>query len=371
MDINDKDIVYKVAINMIPGVGPVGVRKLVADCGSERMLFENTEALANDGKVPRRIADAILNNNIAVQAQKQIEICQRHNIRILYSLDLDYPRRLAQFEDSPSLLYCLGQNNFDTSRTLGIVGTRSCDADGKNNIFSLVEQLKSDNVNVIIISGLALGADTYAHQAALLSGLPTVAVLGHGLNTVYPAENRKLAGDIIHSGGALLTEFYYGQQVNKNNFARRNRIIAGLCDALIVAQSKIKGGALITAEDARKYRREVFAFPGRTTDKLYAGCNYLIANNMATLVSDAENLEKMMGWDKQKKSSPIQTELDLTPLSPEEVIVIDILRSHGTTDIDTLSALAKIPMEQLLSQLLDMEFKDLVTSLPGKKYEAR
>ncbi len=371
MDLNDEDIVYKVAINMIPGVGPVGIRKLIADCGSERALFENIDDLAADGKVPPKIADAIANNNIVTQAQSQIEICQRHHIHMLYAMDNNYPRRLAQCDDSPSLLYCLGQNHFDTSRTLGIVGTRSCDSDGKNNIFSLIEQLKADNVNVIIISGLALGADTYAHQAALQYGLPTAAVLGHGLNTVYPAENRKLAGDIVHAGGTLLTEFYYGQPVNKNNFARRNRIIAGLCDALIVAQSKIKGGALITAEDARKYRREVFAFPGRTTDKLYAGCNYLIANNMATLISNAAELEKIMGWNKNKKSSPVQTELDLMPLLPEEVIVIDILRSHGTTDVDTLSALPKIPMEQLLSQLLNMEFKDLVISLPGKKYEAR
>ena len=370
MDFNDEDIVYKVAINMIPGVGPTGVKTLVANCGSERTLFENLDALEADGKVAHKIADAIRNNNITAQAESQIEICNRHNIKMLYILDRNYPRRLAQCENAPTLLYCLGKTNFDSSRTLGIVGTRSCDSDGKNNIFALIERLKADNINVIIVSGLALGADTYAHQAALQYGLPTAAVLGHGLNMVYPSENRKLASDIVHSGGGtLITEYYYGQQVNKNNFPRRNRIIAGLCDALIVAQSKIKGGALITAENSRKYRREVFAFPGRTTDKLYAGCNYLIANDMATLISNADDFEKMIGWS--KKLSPVQTELNLMSLSPEEVAIIDILRSNGITDIDTLAALSKIPMEQLLSQLLTMEFKDLVTSLPGKKYEAR
>lgn len=369
MDLNDEDIVYKVAINMIPGVGSVGVKTLVAQCGSERTLFENIDALEADGKVARRTADAIRANNIIAQAESQIKICIRHNIQMLYILDRNYPRRLAQCEDAPTLLYCLGKTNFDTSRTLGIVGTRSCDSDGKNNIFALVEKLKADNINVIIISGLALGADTYAHQAALQYGLPTAAVLGHGLNMVYPAENRRLASNIIHSGGSLITEYYYGQQVNKNNFPRRNRIIAGLCDAVIVAQSKIKGGALITADDARKYRREVFAFPGRTSDKLYAGCNYLIGNNLATLISNADDFEKMIGWT--KKMSPVQTELNLMPLSPEEVAIIDILRSNGVTDIDTLSALSKIPMEQLLSLLLTMEFEDLVMSLPGKKYEAR
>ncbi|MBQ1698344.1 MAG: DNA-processing protein DprA [Bacteroidales bacterium] len=371
MDINDEDIVYKVAINMIPGVGAVGIRKLVSDCGSERILFENLDDLAGEGIVAARIVDSIRNNNVIAQAKAQIETCIHHNINMVYILDNNYPRRLAQCDGAPTLLYTLGKLNFDRARTLAIVGTRSCDTDGKNNIFSLVEQLKADNINIIIVSGLALGADTFAHQAALKYNLPTAAVLGHGLNMVYPAENRKLAGDIVHSGGMLLTEYYFGQQVNKNNFPRRNRIIAGLCDALLVAQSKIQGGALITAEDARKFRRDVFAFPGRTTDKLYAGCNYLIANNMATLISNAEELEKSMGWTSSKKSQPIQTELNLTPLDPEEVAVIDVLHANGPTNIDTLSSKTKMPMHQLSSLLLSMEFKDLVTSLPGNRYEAR
>jgi len=371
MDFNDEDTVYKVAATMIPGVGAAGIRKLVANCGSLRNLFLNVDNLAKEAVIPARIADAIRNNSLIDKAKAQIEICIRHHIDILYILDHNYPRRLAQCDGAPALLYTFGKVNFDASRTVGIVGTRSCDSDGKNNIFSLVEKLKADNINAIIISGLALGADSYAHQAALQFGMPTAAVLGHGLNMVYPAENRKLASDIAHSGGALITEFYYGQPVNKNNFARRNRIIAGLCDALIVAQSRIKGGALITAESARKCRREVFAFPGRTTDRLYAGCNYLITNNKATLISNADDLEKMMGWTSSKKMSPVQTELNLSPLSPDEVAVIDVLRANGATFIDTISAMTKMPMQELSSLLLTMEFKDLVTSLPGKYYEAR
>ena len=371
MDFNDEDTVYKVAATMIPGVGSAGIRKLVANCGSLRNLFQDTDALAKDAIIPARIADAIRSNSLIDKAKAQIEICIRHHIDILHILDHNYPRRLAQCEGAPTLLYSLGKVNFDSSRTLGIVGTRSCDSDGKNNIFALIEQLKADNINVIIISGLATGADTYAHQAALQYGLPTAAVLGHGLNMVYPAENRKLAGDIVHSGGALVTEYYFGQTVNKNNFARRNRIIAGLCDALIVAQSKIKGGALITAEDAQRFRREVFAFPGRTTDRLYAGCNHLITSNIATLISNANDLKKMMGWTSSQKKSPVQTELNLTPLSTEEVAVIDVLRANGPTYIDTIAAITKMPMQALSSLLLSMEFKDLVTSLPGKQYEAR
>ncbi|MBO4772252.1 MAG: DNA-processing protein DprA [Bacteroidales bacterium] len=371
MDFNDEDTVYKVAANLIPGVGAAGIRKFVTKGVSLRELFLNTDSLVEEGAITARIADAIRSGDILDKAKAQIDICLRHHIEMLYFLDHNYPRRLAQCEGAPALLYALGKYNMDSSRTIGIVGTRSCDSDGKNNIFSLIEKLKEDNINVIIISGLATGADTYAHQAALQYGLPTVAVLGHGLNMVYPAENRKLAGDIVHSGGALITEYYYGQVVNKNNFPRRNRIIAGLCDALIVAQSKIKGGALITADEARKFRREVFAFPGRTTDRLYSGCNYLITNNMATLISNADDLEKMMGWTSSQKKSPVQTELNLMPLSPEEVAVIDVLRANGPTFIDTISAMTKMPMHELSSLLLSMEFKDLVTSLPGKQYEAR
>ena len=371
MDFNDEDTVYKVAATMIPGVGAAGIRKLVTKCGSLRSLFEDTDALEDGNAIPSRIADAIRANSLINKAKAQIEICQNRNIGILHILDHNYPRRLAQCDGAPTLLYTFGNVNLDSSRTIGIVGTRSCDSDGRNNIFALIEKLKADNINVIVISGLALGADTYAHQAAVQYGLQTVAVLGHGLNMIYPAENRKLAGDIVHSGGALITEYYYGQPVNKINFPRRNRIIAGLCDALIVAQSKIKGGALITADDARRFRRDVFAFPGRTSDRLYAGCNYLIANNLASLITNADDLEKMMGWHLLKKKSPVQTELNLMPLSPEEVAVIDVLRSNGPSFIDTIAAMTKMPIPELSSLLLDMEFKDLVMSQPGNKYEAR
>ena len=374
MDFNDEDTVYKVAANLIPGVGAAGIRKFVAKGVSLRELFQDTDSLVEEGVITARIADAIRSGNILDQAKKQIDICLRHHIELLYFLDHNYPRRLAQCEGAPALLYALGKSNLDSSRTIGIVGTRSCDSDGKNNIFSLIEKLKEDGINVIIISGLAIGADTYAHQAALQYGLPTAAVLGHGLNMVYPAENRKLAGDIVHSGGALITEYYYGQIVNKNNFARRNRIIAGLCDAPILTFGFVASFFRSFTALGRYllcFRREVFAFPGRATDKLYSGCNYLITNNMATLISNADDLEKMMGWTSQQKKSPVQTELNLMPLSPEEVAVIDVLRANGPTFIDTISSMTKMPMHELSSLLLSMEFKDLVTSLPGKQYEAR
>ncbi len=369
MDINHEDAVYNVAITMLPGLGGVGVRGLVHSAGSARAVFENAEELAANGVISSRTADSVKNSTALHMAQNQLEICARHNISIHYFEDLTYPRKLAASDTAPALLYSLGKVNYDACHTVGIVGTRSCDGDGKNNIFALVEQLKADNINVIIISGLASGADTYAHQAALKYEVPTVGVLGHGLNMVYPAENRKLAGDIVHSGGALITEYYYGQPVSKTNFPRRNRIIAGLCDAIVVAQSKSSGGALITANVAQELRKEIFAFPGRISDKLYAGCNQLIANNKATLITSGADLTKHMGWSSRLK--PFQTEMSLDPLSENEVRIMDTLHANGLVNIDTLSIKTGIPIPQLSSILLDMEFKDLVTGLPGKRYEAR
>lgn len=369
MDFNSEDTIYNIAITMLPGLGSVGVRSLVSTCGSARAVFENISELTRQGTVSPKIAESIRQTKALDMAKEQLEICARHNINIYFYKDLTYPRKLAAGEGAPVLFYSLGKINYDATHTVGIVGTRSCDSDGKANIFALVEQLKENNINVVIISGLAAGADTYAHQAALKYDVPTVGVLGHGLNMVYPAENRKLAGDIVHSGGALVTEYYYGQAVNKTNFPRRNRIIAGLCDALVVAQSKSSGGALITANVARELRKELFAFPGRISDKLYAGCNQLIADNKATLITSGTDLTKHMGWSSRLR--PLQTELNLEPLGETEVRILDALHANGIVNIDTLSMTTGIPMYLLSSTLFDMELKDLVTGLPGKRYEAR
>lgn len=369
MDYSSEDLIYNIAINMVPGLGGSGVRSLVSQCGSARQIFENLGDLAGSGIIKQRVADSIKGSGALRLAQEQAEICQKHKISILYYQDRAFPRKLAACDGAPALIYTLGSINFDATRTVGIVGTRSSDSDGKANIFALVEQLREHNINAVIISGLALGADTYAHQASLKFGMPTAAVLGHGLNMVYPAENRRLAGDIVHAGGALVTEYYFGQPVSKTNFPRRNRIIAGLCDALVVAQSKQSGGALITAGVARELRKEIFAFPGRVSDKLYAGCNQLISDNIATLIASAADLEKHMGW--APRGTAVQTEMRLEPLSEAEARILDILHSEGATGIDTLSAISGMAMHALSSTLLTMEFKDLVAELPGKRYEAR
>ena len=371
MDLKSQDALYIVALNMIPGVGSAGVKKIAANTQSEKYFFENLDEFVEKKVISEEIKNRIINGKVLDMAKNQIDTCLSHKINATYYKENNYPRKLAQCSDSPAMFFSLGNINFDLSRTVGIVGTRNADADCKNNIFSLVKDLKENDINAIIISGLAAGADSFAHQAALKFQIPTAAVLGHGLHMIYPSTNRKLASDIIHNQGMLMTEYYYGEPVSKFNFPSRNRIIAGLCDALIVAQSKIKGGALITVEDAIDYKRDVFAFPGRASDSLYAGCNNLISTGKASLITSAEDLQRLMGWTKTQRKTPEQTSLALEGLTPKEVKIIDILRSRGQTHIDILSALTEIPQPELASILLTMEFKDLINSYPGKKFEAR
>lgn len=220
--------------------------------------------------------------------------------------------------------------------------------------------------NLVIVSGLAYGIDIAAHRAALHCGVPTVAVLAHGLNTIYPASHRSTAADIVRSGGMLLTDYMSQDALHKGNFVARNRIVAGLCDCTVVAESAIKGGALITAGIASAYHRDVAALPGKTSDRFSQGCNKLIADNTAALISDADSLIAMMGWQSRQQEGD-QATIPLI-LSPEEEAVIGYLTEKGEGDINTIGVTLNLPMHKLLPLLVDMEFKSLILTYPGGKY---
>ncbi|MBR4440471.1 MAG: DNA-processing protein DprA [Bacteroidales bacterium] len=366
-----QDALYYVAVTMIPGVGSSTARKLVKWAGSPMEVFQKKELLPQANILPAKILESLDFNSVIDNAERQIDIVLREGIDIVCSNNNAYPRKLAQCDDAPLLYYSKGSGvNFDTCRTVGIVGTRLTDGEGCNNIFNLVEGLQKDGIRVVIVSGLASGADTYAHQAAIKYGVPTAAVLGHGFDMIYPAENRSLARQIVDGAGVLITEYYYGHPVSKNNFPRRNRIVAGLCDALIIVQSRIQGGALITAGYSAMYNRDLFAFPGRATDNNYAGCNKLIHDGRATLITGHHDLENSMGWKSPSKSVPFQTELPLCCLDAQEVKIVDALRENGELSIDSLSVATQIPMAELSPILLSLEFNDVVKSLPGKRYKA-
>lgn len=369
MELNE-EAVYRVAVTMIPGVGSTIARKLITWAGGAREVFEKKELLRKSDIVSKRIAEAVCTSNVIDAAKRQIDIALRNNIGIVYYTDGDYPRKLAQCEDAPILYYTKGVSlSFDASRTIGIVGSRLTDSEGRDNIFRLVEGIKKDGLNAVIISGLATGADTFAHQAAIKYGVPTAAVLGHGLDMIYPADNRAMAREIVSGAGVILTEYFYGHPVAKTNFPRRNRIVAGLCDAIIVVQSREQGGALITAGYAKTYGRRVLAFPGRANDPQYAGCNALIRDNEASLITNSFDLEKVMDWAKSTKPT-VQQELPLCFLEPKEIAVVDTLRKHGDLSMEALLAETNIPMAELSSILLTLEFKDVIKSLPGMRYAA-
>ena len=218
---------------------------------------------------------------------------------LLYYNNSDYPNKLRECADAPSMLYAIGNVDFNNNYVLSIVGTRKPDANAQRYIDSFIADLRQYRKDIVIVSGLALGVDTIAHETAIKYGFKTVAIMGTGFDHIYPTENTDLAKRIIDSNGALLTEYEYGYPISPDNFPQRNRIVAGLCDALLVVQSPIRGGSLITATLANSYNRDVFAFPGRPDDELFAGCNHLIRNNCAALITSAEDFAYYVGWNRE------------------------------------------------------------------------
>jgi DNA processing protein len=270
--------------------------------------------------------------------------------------------------DSPLLLYAKGGANLNTQRIISIVGTRNATDYGRNLCKQLIEELQE--YNILIVSGLALGIDTAAHRESVRLNVPTVGVLGHGYDKMYPSQNRSLAEKMQENGG-LLTEYASGTIPNRENFPQRNRIVAGMADATVVVEAGLKGGALITAEIANSYNRDVFAFPGRLGDEYSEGCNFLIRNNKAALLTCVADLAYSLGWEKntEAKGAPEQLMLPID-LSADERAVYEIIQQNKTPlAIDDLSIKANMPMSLLAMTLLDMELQGFIRSLPGKMYK--
>ncbi|HKK68771.1 MAG TPA: DNA-processing protein DprA, partial [Bacteroidales bacterium] len=276
--------------------------------------------------------------------------------------------RLSYCEDAPLMVYNHGQSFYDAPRTIGIVGTRAPTDEGIDLCEKLVADLGSRHPDTVIISGLAYGVDICAHRAALRNNLPTIGIMAHGLDRIYPSLHRDTAKEML-SKGALMTEFLSGTNPDKHNFVQRNRIIAGLSDALVVVQSARKGGALITAELARDYNRDVLAFPGRPGDTYSAGCNKLIKNNIAALIESVEDLEYALGWDsKNKAPTTVQGNLFATIENKDQQTIMESLIEEKEMNLNLLSLKCGIPVSKLSATLLELEFKGLVKSKPGGIY---
>ncbi len=358
-------LLYQLALTLVPGIGDRQGKKLVSYCGGvEKVFREKKHLLMKIPGVGKIIANALQNKELFQKAEKEIVFIGKNNIRPLFYLDKAYPERLKHCEDSPMMLYFKGEANLNCPRILSVVGTRRPSEYGIQISEAIVQGLAE--LQVLIVSGLAYGIDTIAHRSALQSGLTTLGVLAHGLDIIYPNLNRTLAEKMTVNGG-LITEFPSETRLNKEFFPRRNRIIAGLADATLVIESAEKGGALITAEIANSYNRDVFAIPGRTNDPRSSGCNYLIFSNKASLVRSAADIRFLMNWDETKILANIQPKLFIN-LSPEETKIMELLKERGEAFIDDIYLETGFTASKVASLLLKLEFEGLVRSLPGKQY---
>ena len=365
---NDKDLLYKIGLGLIPGLGPVNSKNIIAYLGSVKSVFFATEKdfLKIPGIAQKAAQKIIRNRDILKQAEEELLFVKKHNIHTYFYTEKDYPFFLKQCPDAPLALFSKGNIDLNNRKLLSVIGTRKATPYGKDICKKLINELAQRGHNPVIISGLAYGIDSCAHQAAIDAGLDTIAVLGHGLNRLYPAMHRELAKKIVNQG-ALFTEFRSNSEFKRQNFVQRNRIIAGLSQATIVIESAYKGGSLITAELANSYNREVFAFPGRIGDAVSEGCNKLIKTHRAVLLQSVDDIEYMLSWDKDNNKS-VQKQL-FVELNDEEQQLADILKKDQTVSTDEICRTTGMPIFKVSSLLLEMEFKGVVRTLPGKMYE--
>ncbi|MFV0522061.1 MAG: DNA-processing protein DprA [Mangrovibacterium sp.] len=361
------ELAQLIALNRVRGVGGQTIRNLISVFGSTDEIFKaNINLLLKKDGIGKKLAEKLsfqLNLDIG---KRELDFIRQKDLRIHSWYDPDFPRRLKNCADSPVLLFSKGSTNWNADRIVSIVGTRKATSYGSDCTEQLIAEMASKG-NYIVVSGLAYGIDTIAHKACLRHHIPTWGVLAHGLDQIYPAKHRDIAKEMLKQG-ALITEFSSGTTMVPNNFLSRNRIVAGLSHCTIVVESAAKGGSLVTADIADSYNHDVFAFPGRATDKYSVGCNQLIRSNKAHLIQGLADLEYIMDWQNIPKNSPSSAQRQLfVELSPEE----ELLCSHLCKEpifIDALCHEANIPTGKVLSLLFELELKGIVRSHVGRMY---
>jgi DNA processing protein len=365
-----ENLTHKIAISLIPGIGGITARNLIAYVGSVEGVFQEKEK--NLMKIPgvgEVNAQKVVRQNVLERAAKEVDYILKNNIQTFFYLDENYPTRLKNCSDAPIILYFKGNANLNERRIISIVGTRNATNYGKEICEELIRSFSERGYPILVVSGLAYGIDVHAHKACLKYNVPTVGVFAHGLDDIYPALHAPIAAKMLENGG-LISDFVSETKIDRQNFLQRNRIIAGLADATVIIESAEKGGALVTADIANSYNRDVFAFPGRSSDPFSRGCNKLIKFNEAVLVENAADIEKAMNWDVKTPSTRIfQTSL-FSELNPEEQKLIDLLKA-GDRFVDEITMETQMPMSKVSAMLLGLEFKGLVISLPGKMYRLK
>ena len=345
-------------------VGDILAKKLIVNVGDILQLFKEKPAtLSKINGIGNHVLKHLFDTKNIKLAEQELKYIQENNISYSYFLDDDYPTNLQHCIDSPILLFKDGNLDFSNNKIISIVGTRNMSSYGRDFCNQFIKEIAE--YNPIIVSGFAYGVDICAHKAAIENNLQTIAVLAHGFNEIYPKVHKKYINQVNNNGG-FLTEFWHKETPLRENFLKRNRIVAGISKATIIIESAVKGGSLVTADIANSYNKDVFAVPGRTTDIYSKGCNNLIKNNRAHLLISASDIVKMLNWDVQEK--PIQKQLFIE-LNENEQKIYDLLHEKGQQLLDVISLECNIPVYQLSSILLQMELKGVTKPLPGKMFE--
>lgn len=361
------DLLYQIALTLVPNIGDVHAKALISRYGDAQSIFKakrkDLEHLEGIGTVR---AGNIKAFDSFQTCEAEITFIKQYKISPLFITDKNYPQRLLNCYDCPSLLYYRGNADLNTTKIISIVGTRNHSEYGKSVCEKFIEELSSSNI--LVVSGLAFGIDTIAHKSALKNSLQTIGVMAHGLDMIYPAQNKSLARQMVENGG-LLTEFMSKTNPDKQNFPKRNRIVAGMCDGVVVIESGKKGGSLITAELANSYNKDIFAIPGRTNDVKSEGCNYLIKNNKAALVTNASDLLEMMNWHSTKKKQPAKQRELFIELTVDERTLVEILKQQDSIQIDQLYFKSGLNSSSVAAALLSLEMQSIVVCLPGKVFK--
>lgn len=365
-----ENLAHKIAISLIPGIGSVTARNLIAYVGSVEGVFQEKEkSLMKIPGIGEVNAQKVVRQNVLERAKREVDFVLKNRIQTFFYLDDNYPIRLKGCSDAPIILYYKGNANLNERRIISVVGTRNATNYGKEICEELIRSFSEKSYPILVVSGLAYGIDVHAHKACLKYNVPTVGVFAHGLDAIYPQLHAPIAGKMLEKGG-LISDFTSETKIDRQNFLRRNRIIAGLADATIIVESAEKGGALVTADIANSYNRDVFAFPGRITDMYSRGCNKIIKLNEAVLVESQTDIEKTMNWDiKVSTNHAYQTSL-FVELTPEEQKLVDLLKG-GDRFVDEITIETQMSMSKVSALLLGLEFKGMITSLPGKMYRLK
>lgn len=363
-----EELILKIAYASYRGINLSSARRLEAvGIGPGEFFSQAPATLAAMTGLRKETFSGERRDEALSKARAEYNFITGSNIRPIYYTDSRYPRRLAECDDAPVMLYLLGEEELNFRHIVSVVGTRHSTAYGIDFTSKLVRDLAAKLDSLLIVSGLAYGIDIAAHRAAMAEGVPTCAVLAHGLNTIYPADHRDEARRIVREGGNLVTEYRSTDPIHRGNFLARNRIVAALADVTIVVESDLHGGAMSTASIAGAYNREVMAVPGRVHDTYSRGCNDLIASQRASMIRDAEDVLTALGWNPEKVPEGSQKELGLV-LTPEQEEVIAFIKANPEATVNDMCAGMGLSYSRLSSLLFDMEMNDVLIALPGGRY---